>query len=172
MSSFSLEPASIHDGDDILAMLNEIGRGENGFHNHAYNLTWKEYKAYLNHCERNSKGLSLDKGHVQQTTYWFRQDSYPLGVIKLRHELNDSLRRQGGHIGYSMRPSERGKGYGKVMLQAVLNPARALGLDKVLLTIFISNIASRKMVERCGGVLERSEGGICYYWIELTTSQL
>ena len=168
MSLFSLEPASIYDAEDILEMLNEIGRGENGFHNHAYKLTWQEYKAYLNHSERNARGLSLEKGHVTQTTYWFKRESYPIGIIKLRHELNDNLRKQGGHIGYSIRPSERGKGYGKPMLQAVLVPAKALGLERVLLTVFDSNLASRKMVEGCGGRLERSEGGITYYWIELS----
>ncbi len=149
-------------------MLNEIGHGENGFHNHAYNLTWKEFKAYLDYSERNARGLSLEKGHVPQTTYWFKRDAHPVGIIKLRHELNDSLRRQGGHIGYSIRPSERCKGYGKLMLEAVLIPARHLGLETVLLTVFNSNLASRKVVEGCGGRLERSDKGICYYWIDLT----
>lgn len=167
MSSFSLLAASISDAEDILDMLNELGRGEKGFHNDAYRLNWKEFKAYLATCERYAQGLVEQKDHVPQTTYWFKRDDYPIGVIKLRHQLNDNLRIQGGHIGYSIRPTERAKGYGSKMLKAVLEPARALGLNAVLLTVFSSNLASRKMIEANRGVLERVENGICYYWIIL-----
>lgn len=168
MSVFSLKAASEQDGQDILDMLNEIGEGEQGFTNSAHNLNQAQFKAYLRHCERYHKGLGLLTNHVPQTTYWFLKDGYPVGVIKLRHELNDNLRQQGGHIGYSIRQTERSKGYGHKMLAAVLEEARAIGLDNVLLTVFKSNMASRKVVEGNGGKLQRIYAHVCYYWISLS----
>ena len=167
VSSFSLVAASRADGKDILNMLNEIGVGEQGFSSAAYNLKGESFKAYLMTCEHHAQGMNLEEGRVPQTTYWFKRQGYPLGLIKLRHCLNESLRQQGGHVGYSIRPSERGKGYGTHMLSAVLVPARALGLSSLLLTVYENNLPSRKMIERNSGVLETITNGICYYWISL-----
>ena len=168
MIQFQLREASQQDGQIIWNMLNEIGPGEQGFSNSAYNLTKRQFKAYLMRCEQYARAEQLEPGHVPQTTYWFFRENYPVGVLKLRHHLNENLRYQGGHIGYAIRPTERAKGYGKKMLAAGLDQAKKHRINEVLLTIFENNQASRKMVERNGGRLERIQSGICYYWITLS----
>lgn len=167
MSTFRLQEASVKDGQAILSMLDEIGPGEQGFTNSAYSLNIAQFRAYLRMCERQAKGEGLERHHVPQTTHWFFCDDYPVGILKLRHYLNDNLRYQGGHIGYAIRPSERAKGYGGKMLAAALERAKALKIDDLLITVFESNLPSRKMVERNGGELESIKSGICYYWIKL-----
>jgi predicted acetyltransferase len=150
-------------------MLQEIGPGENGFGNIAYGLSYSAYQEHLRLLERHAKGLGLTPDRVPQTTYWLMQADYPVGVSKLRHTLNDTLRLQGGHIGYCIRPSVRGRGLGHTILQLTLHEAKSLGLSRVLLTVNEGNLASRRVIERSGGTLERIErtSGICYYWIEL-----
>ena len=79
--------------------------------------------------------------------------------------MNEALRKHGGNIGYSIRPSERGKGYGTKMLKEMLKIAKGCGLDKALLTVADDNIPSRRVVENNGGELYDILDGRCRYWI-------
>lgn len=56
------------------------------------------------------KGIGLKKGYVPDSTYWLMHNERVIGVVNIRHELNELLRNSGGHIGYGIRPSERKKG--------------------------------------------------------------
>lgn len=94
-------------------------------------------------------------------------DSYPVGIGKLRHALNDQLRKSGGHIGYCIRPSERGKGYGTILLAELLKRAAGMGLEEVMLTCEQNNVTSRKVIEANKGKLNAIEDGKCNYWINL-----
>jgi len=98
-------------------------------------------------------------------------DDRILGMINLRHYLNDFLAEYGGHIGYSVRPTERRRGYAKVMLALCLEECRKLGLERVLLTCYPDNKGSYKTIEACGGQFERitQKDGTKYsrYWTAL-----
>lgn len=95
-----------------------------------------------------------------------------IGMVNIRHYLNDSLMSFGGHIGYSVRPGERRKGYAKEILHLALLKARALGIERVLVCCDKSNTASAKTILANGGVLENeafdASCGIVVqrYWIE------
>ena len=110
--------------------------------------------------------------HVPATTYLAirKSDNKLIGMIQIRHRLNESLMLFGGHIGYSVRPSERRKGYAKAMLHLALLKCRELDIDKALLTCDKDNIASSKTILANGGVLENEvtgEGRITQrYWIQ------
>jgi predicted acetyltransferase len=70
------------------------------------------------------------EGRVHASYWWITEDGTYLGAITLRHELNDFLLRAGGHIGYGIRPSARGRGLATWALQSALVRAPALGLRK------------------------------------------
>lgn len=96
-----------------------------------------------------------------------------VGAVNIRHYLNDSLLKSGGHIGDGIRPSERRKGYATEMIGLALEQCRKLGIDKVLMTCDKDNIGSRKSILKNGGVLENEfvneEGNIEQrYWIDLS----
>ena len=102
------------------------------------------------------------------------QDDLLVGIIDYRHPLTDFLLHYGGNIGYSIRPSERRKGYASEMLRMMLEICRSYGEKKVLLTCDRDNTASKKIILKNGGVLENeiqdtvglSKGGwIQRYWI-------
>ncbi|AKU16074.1 GNAT family N-acetyltransferase [Luteipulveratus mongoliensis] len=111
-----------------------------------------------------------EAGFVPATLYWIVDDLEPervLGSLSLRHELNDFLLEEGGHIGYGVRPSARGRGVATGALRASLDQARALGLDRVLVTCDDDNVASRRTIVGSGGVLEDVRNGRERYWIDL-----
>lgn len=77
-------------------------------------------------------------------------DNQFLGAIALRHELNDYLLNFGRHVGYSMRPSARGRGLATQALRELLPIAKARGMKRILLTCDSDNYGSQKVIERCG----------------------
>ncbi len=99
-----LRAASISDGQEIYEMIEEIGPGENGFVNNGFNMAYSEFPDFIKDRMALSRGDNLPPQYVPQTNYWLLIDSYPVGIGKLRHFLNDDLRKSGGHIGYSIRP--------------------------------------------------------------------
>jgi predicted acetyltransferase len=109
-------------------------------------------------------------GFVTGTTYFAIVDGKIIGTISVRHYLNDSLMKTGGHIGFGVRPSERRKGYGVKMLSLALEKCRAIGIEKALVTCDKDNIGSAKTIIYNGGVLENEfteEKGntVQRYWI-------
>ncbi|WP_208919150.1 GNAT family N-acetyltransferase [Paenibacillus uliginis] len=71
----------------------------------------------------------------------------------------------GGHIGFVIRPSERSKGYGKLLLKELLDKAKEKQISEVLLTCDEDNAASRRIIESNGGRLKDIHDGSCKYWI-------
>ncbi len=102
-----------------------------------------------------------------------KSDNRILGMIQVRHYLNDYLMNFAGHIGYSIRPSERKKGYAKKMLKLALGYCRQIGLEKVLIACEENNEASRKTILSNGGIYEKTvyepdkKVNLQKYWIEL-----
>ena len=95
------------------------------------------------------------QGFVPETTYWLivNGDVYA-GELGIRHHLNESLKRFGGHIGYKVRPTMRRMGYGKLMCQWGIQKARKLGITDILITCDDDNIGSQKIIEANGGILK------------------
>ena len=110
-------------------------------------------------------------GRVHCTYWWIVEGDTVLGAIAFRHELNDFLLRAGGHIGYGIRPSARGRGLATWALGQVLSAAGSRGLDRVLITCADDNVASARVIERHDGVLEDVRdtelGRTRRYWVPL-----
>jgi predicted acetyltransferase len=115
--------------------------------------------------------VPVPPGRVPATYWWIVEGDVYLGAVTLRHRLNDFLLDVGGHVGYGIRPSARGRGLASWALGEVLHEARVLGLTRVLVTCAEENVASARTIERHGGVLEdirdTSLGRTRRYWIAL-----
>jgi len=134
-----------------------------------------DFPAYVARVRAYADPAHVPSDHVPESHLWLiRGDEY-IGSVRIRHALNESLRRWGGHIGYHIRPSQREKGYGTQALRLGLEYARALGIMRALLTCEAANTGSRKIIEANGGVLENEfdfdlDGRAIRarrYWIEI-----
>jgi predicted acetyltransferase len=163
---YELKELSLTDSSDIYEMMQEIGPGENGFINDGF-VPPGQFGAYLRKHADAAKGLGLTPNQVPQTMYWLYVDGVPAGYAKLRHYLNEPLKKIGGHIGYAIRPSQRGKGYAKIILKEMLAKAKELGLEEVLMTCMQENAASKRVTRANAGILHDIEEGECHYWIRL-----
>jgi predicted acetyltransferase len=108
--------------------------------------------------------LPEDKVHC--TYFWITDGGEFVGYLALRHALTPWLFEEGGHIGYSVRPSRRREGHAVRALVLALAESAALGLDRVLVTCDEDNDGSRRVIERAGGVMEDVRQGKRRYWID------
>jgi len=121
----------------------------------------------------HTRGENLPEDYVPYTGYWLVDSGEHIGRLTVRHRLNEHLSQIGGHIGYDIRPTQRGKGYGNKILELGLQKAKELGMERVLITSDIRNVASRKIIEKNGGILENQvpnpEMGFdaLRYWIDI-----
>lgn len=133
---------------------------------------YTNYEEWLKMIDDSADKETVMKGWVPAVTFLAMDaEEKMVGIINIRKELNDYLLNYGGHIGYSIHPSERRKGYATKMLGLALEEYRKLNLQKVLLTCGKENIASAKTILNNGGVLENEvvegEGITQRYWINL-----
>ena len=111
---------------------------------------------YIKICEDYEDPQKVPSHWVPSTQFLFvrKCDNRLVGMIQVRHCFNDFIEKYAGHIGYSIRPSERCKGYAKEMLRMTLPFCREIGLDKVLISCIDGNIGSEKTILANGGVYE------------------
>jgi predicted acetyltransferase len=115
----------------------------------------KTYEQMLDEFYRAEHDINLPKGYVPDSNYFFvNEHKELLGFVNIRHYLDDILFKIRGHIAYGLKPSARGKGLSKIMLELAIEKAREKGIKNILMVCDKSNIASRKTIEACGGVLK------------------
>ncbi len=165
--SLELKQLSLTDGREIYEMLQKLPPKENGFTNTAAGLSYEEYLEWL----RKEDERSAQDGIVDElpaiTTYWLLEDGNPVGYGKIRHVLTDKLRYAGGNVGYTIIGEARNRGLGKKILAMLLDQARAMGLEKVLITVQNHNTPSMNVILANGGKLDHMTDLRHYYWIEL-----
>ena len=134
----------------------------------------RDFGALIRRLHEEAAGIGLSEGHVPASCFWLiDKDKTLVGVAHFRHSLNVALSYEGGHIGYSVRPAERNKGYGKIMLKLLLERVKARGLTRILLTCDKANVASVRVIQSNGGRLDsesprKDEKGITQrYWIDI-----
>ncbi|MBR5428079.1 MAG: GNAT family N-acetyltransferase [Clostridia bacterium] len=134
--------------------------------------------AWLREIEKYLRPETVPEGRVQATQFVCvrESDGKLVGMLQVRHYFNDYLEKYAGHIGYSVRSSERRKGCAKRMLREGLDFCRGIGLSRVLITCKAENEASRRTILACGGVYESTvhepemNVDLERYWIDLSES--
>lgn len=132
--------------------------------------TTRSFREYLAFVARWEVGQDLPPHWVPGTFLAADVDGDLVGRVSIRHQLNDFLAHEGGHIGYGVLPAHRRRGYATQILARALERAAALGIDPALVTCDDENVASARVIERNGGVLEDRVTGddgqqVRRYWV-------
>ncbi len=107
-------------------------------------------------------------GYVPQTVLWWVAGDEYLGRLSIRHRLTPHLLHFGGNIGFEVRPCARRRGHAGAMLAAALPLAAALGIDPARIDCDVGNVASRRVIEKNGGVLDEERDGSLFFWVPST----
>ncbi len=160
----------------LKSYVDEMHLNHDSFHGCGSIEKYEHYKDWLKHLESYAVKALIpkDSKYVEGSQYFLYDETRDLviGMVNIRHELNDYLLKFGGHIGYSIRPSERQKGYAKLQLKLALDVLRTKGVSKALITCNSDNPASERTILACGGIedspsIEEDGTTIKRFWIQL-----
>src|SRR5688500_15585019 len=105
-----LQPATEPPPPGLEEMLRELGAGDRGFGGTSFGRGEADLPGFLRACADGEDPAKVTPGFVPQTVYWMIDDAEQVvGMLRLRHHLNDHLLQHGGHVGYYVRPAARGK---------------------------------------------------------------
>lgn len=167
---FLREP-NLSDQDEYLAYLSEWGT-EDEITPYSSRLNGLTYEAFIENLSWKERGLYDQENLVPDNTYILVDEkNHIYGALNFRHQLNPYLYQYGGHVGYGIRPSERNKGYGELILKLGLEIAKKRKYDDILVTCDEDNIASKKIILKNGGIFEnkvfKHDGYILRFWFHL-----
>lgn len=167
-----LKKPSLEEKKEVLAIIKETKEFDQNFEGARDLNTITDYNAWLEKLVKYENPKTCPKHLVPGTTYLAMEGNRVLGVINIRWYLNEALKKHGGHIGYFIRPSERGKGHGTKMLALALEKVKEKGINKVMITCRKANIVSARVMEKNGGVYDDDyilDDNTVYkrYWIKL-----
>ena len=156
------------DKETILEMMAEFEQTQSAHDGGFWDTGNFVYEDWLETNMQKEMGINLPENRVPSIQFVsFDESGRALGFLNLRLRLNEGLLNYAGHIGYSIRPSERGKGYAKESLRQGLQTAKEKNIKKALITCSTENPASRAVILANGGKLEDVRNGTERYWIEL-----
>ena len=133
----------------------------------------RDFDRWLEKVQNDLSVDTIDKDRIPATLYLTirKSDRKIVGNLQIRHFLNEKLLNDGGHIGDSVRPSERRKGYATEQIRLALEKCKELGIDNVLMVCDKANIGSAKSIQKNGGILENEiyfgNELVQRYWISL-----
>ena len=156
------------DKEAVLEMMAEFEQSQSAHDGGFWDAENFVYEDWLESNQNQEMGINLPEGWVPAIQLVaFSEKGQAVGFLNLRLCLSNFLLEAGGHIGYSIRPSERGKGYAKESLRQGLQVAKGKNIKRALVTCSTENPASRAVILANGGVYEDNRNGTEHYWIDV-----
>ena len=115
-------------------------------------LALSDIPAFIALLNQRARGEAIPDGWVPETTFWVVEDGRVVGGLEVRHPLNEWLQQVGGNIGYLTRPDYRNRGIATFALREGVRILAQMGAEQALITCRDDNIASIRVIEKCGGV--------------------
>lgn len=177
MNLYLKEP-TIEDKEEVIRMCEEFENSDDEYKfeggSNIKCVLSDSYEKYLEKCESDKNIESINPNWSNANNYLLvDENNHVYGCSQFRHHILGELINIGGNFAYAIRPTERGKGYGTIQLKLLIEKAKELGLEKVLVTCRENNLGSKKTMEKFSGkadslVPSRFDGIMEYrYWINI-----
>lgn len=151
---------------ELYDMYQDIPLKEPGSTNLCNGLPYEVFDSYLEK-ELARKFQKVSFYDTPTIIYILFVNNYPVGYIGLRTEIDENWRKWSGNFYYAIRKTERGKGYGNVMLKLALDEFRKMKFNEIESNVSAGNIASAKIIENNGGIFIKEINDSKYYKIKL-----
>lgn len=160
--------------DDEMAFLNGLNEWSEADRSW-FTFVWKPGMSHEEHLKAladNKDQSKISNEFVPSTMLYGFSDNVIVGRFNIRHYLNKNLEKRGGHVGYAVNPTYRGRGYATEMFRLGLDYCKKMNLKKILITCSDSNVPSWKIIEKFNGKLENTvldkvkNEHIRRYWLE------
>ena len=139
---------------------------ENGFVNPYLRMNKEEFSKAVYEMMEHDLGIDVPAGQVPETTFFIALNGSLIGQARVRHYLNEALRKGSGHISYWILPQYRGKGYGTEALRLILQyGSKLISEEEFCLTTGSDNTASQRIIEKNGGVKVGEKGNDIFFRI-------
>lgn len=154
MERFYLEVPNIDRKEEAIEYINEFYKYNSNINGTGGLQRFLDsYDLWLDKLQEDYTRTPSEEKVPARTYFLIREnDNKIIGMINIRLALNSKLKKYGGNIGYSIRPTERGKGYNKINLYLALKVCKLYELKKVIMDADKENVASWKTMEALGGV--------------------
>lgn len=169
-----IKEANLENCEEEYRFISQLPYDENGFLNIHANCTFQQFQEYiLPNYIANAKGKNLALNHVPETKYFLWLDQHIIGLFKLRHYLNDTLKNGAGHIGYGISHDYRGQGYGTKGLALVIKKAwDIIPENEIYLSCLKKNPASLAVMLKNGAYIHHEDEMEYYTRIKRTKKEI
>ena len=141
--------------DSFLDFVNDVKNTGYESYEH-YTKAEIDFEEFIEDQINDSKGINIPEGWVPCSSYWLVDDNEEvIGVIRIRHRVDNDFLQVIGHIGYEIKSNCRRQGYGSKLLELGLVEAKKIGLQKVLITCEEDNIGSKRIIEKFNGMYKK-----------------
>lgn len=166
-----LVPSGLRYNKEILEMLEKMSKDENGPLRSYGTINKVTIIGFLQRLYNHAFGINMQDGDIQVLTFWVYDSKTLIGMAKLRMGLTPDLEKQGGNLGYYIKPEYRNKGYVPLIVEQLIEEGKKRGLKQILMTAKFDDFSMIEMIMNNGGVEEAGDGETLRFWINLTETE-
>lgn len=174
MTNLRLVRPTLQYKEDILKYQQEFNATKEVIHGSSSLHKFEDFDEWFNKVQNSDNLERIPHGMVPATQFLcVNEENKIVGMVNIRHYLNEYLIQIGGHVGYSVRPNERRKGIAKWMLKESLTFLQEKEVERALITCDVDNIGSRNTILANGGQFESvvhdeyDDIDVERYWIDI-----
>ena len=164
-------PSGLRYNKDILEMLEKMSKDKDGPLRSYGAINKVTIIGFLQRLYNHAFGINMQDGEIQVLTFWVYDGRVLVGMAKLRMGLTPELEKEGGNLGYYIKPEYRNKGYVPEIVAQLIDEGKKRGMKKILMTAKFDDFSTIEMIINNGGIEDEPNGDVLRFWVNLTETE-